>query len=337
MSDPTNVSEEDLNLNHLSTVWQIAEDNDFNNIIWEWVEDDVYLTSKEASVTLMEEVSYYARARYVYEEGLSKWSNVDILIKPATILETSLPRIVPTPVIRTDFNKDEHPFSLFKMYIDNDFTFPRNVHISTTWLIEDDEGTVIFHSKEDTNNLTEMIYTEFLNTNKVYTIRAKIHLISGDVSELGGINIYVSHNRNHDILFLRSKYFAIAGNVKMRLERVANYQYAEIEVYEDFNSILTINNNEVDLDMNTLNLTVNNKYLVRNKVITSDGIINESSFYIIRVMSDYTVTCSRFESEFPLLFCNEDQNACGSFPIDFPVNFKTENDHPISFPFESCD
>jgi hypothetical protein len=61
--------------NHTSTDWQIATDTDFNNIVYESLEDTDHLTSIQVNIPLSNSTEYYVRCRYNASYLNSRWSN----------------------------------------------------------------------------------------------------------------------------------------------------------------------------------------------------------------------------------------------------------------------
>jgi hypothetical protein len=129
---------------HISTDWEIASDNSFNNIIFQSLNDSNNL------YTLVHEYNYendvYVRIKLNYTTGSSNWSSVkhvkDFL--PTVIEEPS----VNIPDISGDINTG------FTIY-GGKFTLVQgtDTHIATDWIIKDLSGNVVWESINNPTNL----------------------------------------------------------------------------------------------------------------------------------------------------------------------------------------
>ncbi len=185
---------------HLSTIWQIAEGTpDFSNIVAETQEDTNNLLVKLFNVEAVPERTYYGRARIVSEEaGLSVWSNVDIELAKSiddSISQNQEPNRYNPPVFDLPFMAEQFDHTLFNIKIlQPNFSSDQSVK-STTWMIREDTGKLVYISEHDEDNLFEIFIDSLLKENRAYRFEAMFHFVNNDNTMIGSTLVYTSKSR----------------------------------------------------------------------------------------------------------------------------------------------
>lgn len=274
---------------HLATTWQISRNEDFTDILITVQEDEENLTSIFINEEVTEGTRYWARAMFVYDIGLSRWSNVSTGIASdtdETELYFRIPVNLPPPSLSTFFEQDSSPHTFLKIDASLQTNPDNNNHEYTSWLIEDTDGNIILYIKESKENLTSLIITTILERNQVYVIKAKFHFSSGDVTDYGSVVIYTSHDYNLNLLDYNGVIEIYSDNYVLDIGEPPNFIEAEIEVYDNFNLIYsevrtTLNIPAKDL-LSTLSEEEYNKvYVIRLRGKYTGDIYGEWTYHIL--------------------------------------------------------
>jgi len=175
---------------HDATDWQVAEDEDFQNIVLESLGDTEnklvkIFDDKDLDINKV----YYARSRIVFNKGLAEWSNVEVIkLKDRNTINvtTDIPTLVGLPEVNINFNPNNVPSTFFTINTSN-FTCTSNAkHMSTSYIIEDSDGRVVFSDLNNSTNLTSLFVSNIvLKEGEVYTVKVTHESSSNDVSPIG--------------------------------------------------------------------------------------------------------------------------------------------------------
>jgi len=200
---------------HDKTDWQVSTDESFKDILVKSMDDEENLTTIIFNEKLDLGKKYYGRARMLLNTGFTEWSNIDVFIpKDANevALNMDIPSIITAPTLTTKYEKDSHPNAYFKI-LGNEFsTLGNATHESTTWIVEDSEGTALWASIDDKDNLTSVLMDRYLPKNTVCHVHAAYKGSNGDISQFGTVSFYLS---NDDRIVLHEKMKFIPPNVDL--------------------------------------------------------------------------------------------------------------------------
>lgn len=191
------------NLVHTSTIWELATDPQFKNIIYT-KEDTVHLSFFQYDIDIPLDMVYYLRARKQMNYGTNEVVSETIVIESQDTLRDNV-------ILERDIGID-HP----TVYVDpsdvetkdtirittSDFRANNDQHAYTHWIIEDGSGKVLFKSLYDKANLTS-IYIN--NVGQPYSSKAKLVFRAihgtkvGAESKIGNFTIFFK-NVNFEIV-----------------------------------------------------------------------------------------------------------------------------------------
>jgi hypothetical protein len=178
---------------HDATDYQIATDPLFSDdsIVAEVLGDEENKLIKTFDLNLDPEVEYYARARYILNNFITEWSNVDIIL-PKDVndldLHMDIPSMVSIPIVSIDYELDNVPTTFFNITTNNIITTSNARHKFTTYIITDTDGNVYMSNIEDGENLTTFkIIKDKLLEDKTFILYVQHGSTSGDVSDFGKI------------------------------------------------------------------------------------------------------------------------------------------------------
>jgi len=261
---------------HDATDWQVAEDPDFKNIVKESLGD-----TKNKLVKIFDDSdldyskSYYARARVVFNKGLSEWSNVDIVkfedLDPIKVT-LDLPTLLATPEIKLNFDPNNVPGGLFTIS-----TTPLNAstnvkHIVTNWIIEDSNNNVVWSSLNDGENLTDIFVSyPILKEGETYFIKVSHVASSNDVSPLGILTFTVPKIPEIEVL---SNLTDIPGDedLVVKLSPIENLKTLEWRFYA--------------AGLNTISLLANDSTDTTTFIIDNKNFTNPLRTYILELIAE---------------------------------------------------
>lgn len=184
---------------HLGTDYQIATDLLFRNIVLESLENDIDLHTKIFNDILDPAVKYYARARALLSTGYTIWGNIAVFT-PKDVneveLDMDMPSSIAVPRLTSSASEELHPPTLFNFYVSGYSSIGNTKLESTSWLIEDLKGNIVWKKLYDkTNKLSITVSDIILKNNNAYRARAVFNSTSKDVSQVATITFKVGDNR----------------------------------------------------------------------------------------------------------------------------------------------
>lgn len=179
--------------------WQVAEDETFRNIVLRSENDTRNLSSIVFTDILDPNTKWHARARaLIKDSGWTVWGNLDVLNyqqSEEVINSETIPSRISAPVITTSSNPDNHEATLFSIFANGFDVVGNSVHESTSWLIEDIDGRLMWSDVKDTINKKKVDFKNMvLRNNTIYRIRAMFHSSSGDSSTISCYTVRVGSN-----------------------------------------------------------------------------------------------------------------------------------------------
>jgi len=282
MAGAIRISELDLtpDVTHISTDYQIATDELFANIIIESMDDREHLTDIIFDVKLDPEIKYYARARVRLSTGYTAWGNVDIFT-PEDIndieLDLDLPTIVAIPIISLDKPNDNFPLSLFNINVSGFAVNSTAKHISTTYLIETIDGSIVWSSRfNEYNRNSIFVDSIILDKNSVYRIKVMFHSSTGDISQMSTVTV---KTMSSDKIFIKENLISIDVNEdliihtlpinNMTLSTLSVYVISDTNSFKVFEGTSNSNPGVFTIPAGTL-LTNNNYFLTVEVDVTED-------------------------------------------------------------------
>ncbi len=190
-------------LEHLSTTWQIATDENFTNILEESENSDM-LEMYYSDITVPVDVSYYVRAKRHFNDSLvDYWSEVITVSNieeaySAMLLEKD--NVIDEPMIFLDINQFQNTEATFTVTTSS-YRGILDAHLYTHWILTDYNNKVIYSSLYDSVNKTSISIPKSINiADRSNLLIRAIHVASGGVeSKIGMLDINVSEF-NFDIV-----------------------------------------------------------------------------------------------------------------------------------------
>ncbi len=303
---------------HDSTDWQISETEDFSDILVESLNDEENLTTIIFNNKLDLGKEYYGRARMLLSKGFTEWSNIDVFtpkdVDEVTML-MDIPSVITTPTLTTNYDKNSHPTALFKINVENGFsTLGNATHESTTWIVSDMLGNVLWSSIDDKVNLVHVVLPFILPTDKVYHIHAMLKGTNGDNSQIGTITLYPSNDTGNPLN--RIIYRQVTdGDLEIEHPYVEGLDLIEYEVYNDDINMVTDDTVESFFTLEETVFDVIFPSILRMRTTVND-IPNEWTTILIFTVENIE---NRTGGNIPYPFDVDAEIV--EFPLPFPIKF----------------
>jgi len=181
----------DTGLYHTGTTWEIATDNTFTNILDTSYNDEVYLEIYYSQVVIPNDSEYYARSKRHFSDGtITDW------IGPVKLLPIDASSSIDiTPEVYVE--RPHTSLDKLELIDDNKLTITLKTgafrcdtdgHKSTSWVLKDGMGKVIYINMHDEVNKTELVLlkseVDIGNVNKL-VLEATHNTINGFESKYG--------------------------------------------------------------------------------------------------------------------------------------------------------
>jgi hypothetical protein len=219
---------------HDATDWQVAEDEDFKNIVLKSMGDTENKLVKIFDDSKLDpQKTYYARSRIVFNKGLAEWSNVEIVkLKEKDIIDitTDIPTLVAIPEIDVNFDSNNMPPILFTINTSNFSCTSNAKHKTTSYIIEDIEGNVVFANIDDEQQLTSKLISEILLVEgKAYNIKVAHRATSEDMSPFTTMIVYIPGVKDIKVLTDLSN-VTLDNDVVVKLDPVDHVKNIHVEL-----------------------------------------------------------------------------------------------------------
>ena len=208
---------------------KIAEKTDYDNLL---------------NITMYNEFvdgeEYFAEARYILEpgglQGAGKMTSFIASNTNEVDIRVNVPTVVGLPILTANFKLNEFPHTNFNVYLD--VPLVDNTYIvSTTWVIEDIMGKVVFISPDDSSNLTSIHIPIFLDMSEQYIVKAAVTLNNDIVSDFGSMLLVTSGDVNDEFMILRDTIeYAGLDIEKFKTSIPADYDHTEVYIYDEVNN-----------------------------------------------------------------------------------------------------
>ena len=178
---------------HEHTDWEVAEDEGFTNIKFQSLNDTENKLLK-VFIGELEDKKYYARARMLLSTGYTTWTEVkdfEVTSGVEPPIGTILPVTIGMPTISTDSDRENHALENFTITVTNPPIIGDGVtYTSTTYVIEDINGKVIFAQPNDTVNRDRLTVDSVkLEPLSIYRIMAYKVTSSNDLTPIATMTI----------------------------------------------------------------------------------------------------------------------------------------------------
>ena len=185
--------------------WQIADSENFKNIVLRSENDTRNLSSIVFTDILDPNIRWHARARaLIKNSGWTVWGNLDVMNyeqAEEVVTSTTIPSRVGTPILSTSSVQDNHDATLFSIFAKGFTVVGNSTHTATSWFIEDINGKLIWSDINDTINKNKIDFrTMILKNNALYRIRAMFHSSSNDVSSIASYTIRVGSENSLELV-----------------------------------------------------------------------------------------------------------------------------------------
>lgn len=257
---------ENSNIRHIETSYQISKFPMFDNsdsLVYENLNDSVNLTRLRTEVEVDEDTVLYVRTRFHFYNDITntridnqKWSRV-IPVSGGQKRFKFSDGLVNTPVVDAFLDVDAFVVktSSFSMFAGS------GNHLSTSWLITDSDGKVIFKREEDEDNLIEIkLDKDMIDSDKGYVVQVKHHSDTEQSSNYGR-KIFVTYNT----------LFSLFDLVPFGEFRLNKKQYFRVKIY-------TPMYDNIDIEIrNKNNLVV--KYVYNTRETTPSILLDNMEIY----------------------------------------------------------
>ena len=262
---------------HLATDYEVATDLQFNNLIINIKADTVNLTTKVIDTILDPGIDYYCRTKCLLSTGYNYYSNID-KFRPLDIkrvdFDVDMPSALGIPRIISSSSNESHQPTLFTLLAQGFTTVGNATLESTTWLIEDIEGNVVWERVRDENNKTSIDINDIiLKNDTVYRIRSIFHSTSGDSSQVGTTTIRTGNNKYTKVLTTLNNVTA-SELTSIRLLYKPDITHVEYEIVNLSDGVMNIIDNVV---LNTGDIFVYN---------ITPGILKDGKSYVLKVKTN---------------------------------------------------
>ena len=172
---------------HLSTDWQVSKYEDFSEMEYESIGDEIGLLTHIYNGVSPADEDLYIRARVLFEnKGYTDYSNIrihDIKDIEQLVTNQNMPRAITQPTVGMLGDINSQPFSNITLYTSPFHCHDEKItHKSTSWAIEDLNGYVMYASPDDEGDLLEIEVNVTLDKNKSYVAIVAHRGSNNDVS-----------------------------------------------------------------------------------------------------------------------------------------------------------
>jgi hypothetical protein len=267
---------------HTGTSWQVSKDDAFtdNLLIANSLNDVINLTSYDVSIDNSIVGTLYVRTMYHFSDSsTSGWSN----IVPFDSLQIGLKvssSAISTPKVSYELDYDGNieghlviNASKFQL-----FTGVGN-HESTTWIITDTDGKVVYERKNDKDNLTSFtVDLGEMSLNKIYLIKVQYNSTNKNSSNFG-ITSFTIYNNDSGIFDITTPFPLVPEQWLYFVLKVftSKFKTVDIIIRDDLGDIVASNYDQTSKTprIYTGVLRPNIKYTVQARIKLIDGSVTK--------------------------------------------------------------
>lgn len=198
-------------LQHIGTSYQVSTSQDFtltDKYLLNVVNDNQNLLEYRAEINITDDDVIYVRYKLHFTDGVeSNWSRlVSIKGNQLDMVYTNVVVATPTVTVEKEYLSSENyrvkvTTSAMKLYAGS------GTHASTTWVVSDSDGELVYERKNDIDNLTELVLdSAIFDNNKFYEVKVS-HIVTTGIESNQGKAIYsgrISHHKLYEIAELGS-------------------------------------------------------------------------------------------------------------------------------------
>jgi len=182
---------------HLGQDYEVATDPQFNNIV-----ASAYNSSNLDSIIFETKLDintkYWARSRARLSTGYTVWGILNAFY-PKNVntinMYTEFPAFINPPKITIPVNQLGRP-TFFDIEISNFTIWGNSTHESTTWIIEDLYGNIIWSRKNDEYDKLKITFnSSVLKENRIYRVLVMVTTTSGDSSKFSNYIFKTSYDK----------------------------------------------------------------------------------------------------------------------------------------------
>jgi hypothetical protein len=273
---------EDTGLTHVSTSWQISDKTDFVNILDEVTESEDFINVYRTNLVIPIGVEYFGRSKRHFEGGgstewigpikiLSNLSGDNIDIKPEVYIEEPSVNII-DDVINSKY-----------ILKSGSFRCKDDGHKSTSWILKDGLGKVLFRSMYDATNKKEVSIDKSLLNNNTNVLIAEVAHVSTNNYESHFGSFRLELNKFNFEVISNTNFISINEDFVFRFKILNNtYLLTKYEIKDDAGNLIqsnVFNNNEERIIVEREKLKPNTTYFIN---IYSDSLpddVNVTTFY----------------------------------------------------------
>ena len=187
--------------------WEVSTVRNFSNLLISSYNNTTYKDHMVFQDILDPTITYYGRVRLLLDKiGYTVWFDVTVFIPQDVINHTKLlnpPGLVTPPRITTNYPQINHPGTLFTISASGFASEANDTLSSTSWVIYDIDGNIIWYSFYDTINLNKFVIDPsilVLNDKSVYKISVAFHTTGSDSSSFATKTIHVNNNDQANVI-----------------------------------------------------------------------------------------------------------------------------------------
>jgi len=267
---------------HTSTDYYLSTSPtmDPSTIVMESLNNTVDLTSISLNYDMQAGVKYYAKARIVTNKTIFE-SDVSVIevsdfIKIA--FEHPIPSIVTKPTLTIDKPTEDLPASLFKVSMTNISTTSNATLESTTYLIEELDGTPAYSKIETKDNLLSKVFDDvILEDNKAYILKVTQNASSNDSSEFAE-EVLIVKDVSEVVVSSTVTNVDVGNGFNLIVNPINNFNHMVISLYATGMSDaikvygpITVNGLTAIIPNNIFTSVSTNKFILATEVHRNDG------------------------------------------------------------------
>ena len=182
---------------HTATSWEIRSTPDMEsktNLIHHSYRNATNLYEYRINLDLTNDDVIYVRSKFHFGDKESKWSNpVPVKGEQKGFKLSNI--VVCTPIVSYEFDvKSDRVNQLVLRASEMNIFIGYGNHLSTSWIITDSDGKVVYERLEDKDNLNELsIGLDILDLSKTYVVKVKYHTDTNGTSRYGRCIISEGH------------------------------------------------------------------------------------------------------------------------------------------------
>jgi hypothetical protein len=264
----------------VATSWEIAKFPNFNNdafLVKRALYDTANLTTFAGEVDIINHDKLYYRVKFHYNDNSeSNWSG-KIVYDLIPDQDYTAPSVFRTPTVKASISYGDNPdgelvieSDEFKLFIGN------GTHVSTSYEIIDNEGNTVYNISADTTNLRKLVLSpDFVEDNKMYTVKVKYNSSLGATSDAGTATFTTFLVSGKFFLVTPSSDFIVDKNIYFGIDvKTTKYKNIDVVIIDTTDNSVAVYEgvqNTIAPKINTTGLDTSKRYEVKARALLDNG------------------------------------------------------------------